>query len=102
MIVTTVHFKIVPGRRDEFLEAIRDNHLGTVCEPGNLRFDVLCQADDPDRYMIYEVFESEEALQHHWQTPHFLRWRERAGDFMAEPRQAVRYSVVEPADRSRW
>ncbi len=96
MIVTAVHIKVLPGKVDEFIEAIRDNHNGTVCESGNIRFDVLQQSDDPYRFMIYEVFESEEALTHHWQTPHFLRWRERAGDLMAEPRQAVRYRVIAP------
>lgn len=102
MIVTCVHVNVLPDRVAEFLEAIAENHRGTVTEPGNIRFDVLQQADDPCRFMIYEVFESEEAVRLHKETPHYLKWRETVQEWMAEPRRGTRYDVVEPADRSSW
>jgi autoinducer 2-degrading protein len=102
MIVTCVHVYVLPERVPEFVEAIARNRSGTVTEPRNIRFDVLQQSDDPCRFMIYEVFESEEAVRKHKETPHYLRWRDLVEQWMAEPRTGVRYNIIEPSDRSLW
>ena len=102
MIVTCVHVIVLPERMADFREAIAENYRGTVTEPGNIRFDVLQQSDDPCRFMIYEVFESEEAVLMHKETPHYLKWRNTVQNWMAEPRRGIRYDVVEPSDRSLW
>lgn len=102
MIVTCVHVNVLPDRVADFIESIIENREGTVMEPGNLRFDVLQQSDDQCRFMIYEVFESEDAIRLHKETPHYLNWREKVQEWMAEPRRGIRYDVVEPADRALW
>jgi autoinducer 2-degrading protein len=102
MIVTCVYVNVKPEFLREFIEAIKENHRGSVMEPGNLRFDVLQQADDPCRFMIYEAFESEEAVTAHKETIHYLRWRDKAAGWMAEPRRGIRYNIMEPSDRSLW
>ncbi|MCU0457918.1 MAG: antibiotic biosynthesis monooxygenase [Bacteroidales bacterium] len=102
MIVTCVHVNVLPDRVAEFQEAITDNYRGTAAEPGNIRFDVLQQSDDPCRFMIYEVFESEEAVRLHKETPHYLKWRDTVREWMAEPRRGIRYDVVEPSEKSLW
>ncbi len=102
MIVTCVHVNVLPERVADFVEAITENRHGTVTEPGNIRFDVLQRSDDPCRFMIYEVFESEEAVRLHKETPHYLKWRDTVQEWMAEPRRGIRYDIIEPADRSIW
>lgn len=102
MIVTCVHVSVKPEKVNEFIEAIKENHMGSVTEPGNIRFDVLQEAGDPCRFMIYEAFESEEAIARHRETAHYLKWRDTVKDFMAGDRYAVRYNIIEPADRSKW
>lgn len=102
MIVTCVHVKVRPENIQDFIKAITENHRGAVGEPGNLRFDVLQQADDPARFMIYEAYESEEAIRLHKETAHYLKWKDDAQDMMAEDRHGVRYNVIEPLERSRW
>jgi autoinducer 2-degrading protein len=102
MIVTCVHINVKPEYLNDFLEAMIENHKGSVNEPGNLRFDVLQQADDPCRFMIYEAFESEEAASLHKNTPHYTRWRDTVKDYMADTRYGVRYNIIEPSDRSQW
>lgn len=102
MVVTCVHIRVLPERREEFIEEIRANHLGTVREKGNIRFDVLQQVDDPDRFMIYEVFESEEAVRQHMETSHYRRFRAAVQEWMAEPRRGLRYNIIEPADPAMW
>lgn len=102
MIVTCVHVTVEPESVDDFIKATILNHKGTVNEKGNLRFDVLHNAEDPCRFMIYEVFESEEAVAFHKTTGHYLTWRDAVKDMMAETRFGVRYDVVEPRERSAW
>jgi len=102
MIVTCVHVNVLPERIADFVEAITENHRGTVTEPGCIRFDVLQRHDDPCRFMIYEVFVSEEAVRLHKETPHYLKWKDTVQEWMAEPRQGIRYDVVEPKEVSLW
>jgi len=71
-----VHLQIDPARRDEFLEAIRANAAASVRdEPGCLRFDVCSVADDPDRFVLYELYADAAAFADHKAAPHFAEWR---------------------------
>lgn len=102
MIVTCVHVHVKPDSVEDFIKASTENHLESVKEKGNLRFDFVQQADDPTRFMIYEAYESDEAAAAHKSTPHYLRWRDTVADMMAEPRKGVKYNILQPPDRSRW
>ncbi|WP_424934493.1 antibiotic biosynthesis monooxygenase [Amaricoccus macauensis] len=77
MFVQIVTIEIMPGARDAFLEAMQANCKGSRAEPGNLRFDILGDPEDPNRFTIYEVFESAEALDHHRKTAHYATCRQR-------------------------
>jgi autoinducer 2-degrading protein len=85
-----------------FIDATVANHLESVKEYGNLRFDLIQQADDPSRFMIYEAYESESAAANHKTTSHYLKWRDTVIDYMAEARQGVKYNIIEPKDRTKW
>ena len=102
MIVTCVHVNVKAEKVEDFIKAIRANYRGTSGESGNIRFDVLQQTDDPCRFMVYEVFESEEAVRLHKETPHYLKWRDTVQEWMDEPRMGIRYKILEPSDRSLW
>ena len=102
MIVTCVHVHVKPEAVNDFIEASVLNHRGSVREPGNLRFDFVQQADDPCRFMLYEAFESEEAVAAHKATKHYLKWRDSVKDMMAEQRYGVKYNIIEPKDKSEW
>jgi autoinducer 2-degrading protein len=102
MIVTCVYVHVKPDMVDKFINATISNHRESVKEPGNLRFDFVQQADDPYRFMIYEAYETEKAAADHKKTSHYLTWRDAVADFMAEPRQGVKYNIIEPSDRTRW
>lgn len=102
MIVTCVYVQVKPSAIDSFIEATRANHCESVKEAGNLRFDLIQQSDDLCRFMIYEAYETEEAAASHKKTPHYLQWRDRVNDYMAEPRVGVKYTIIEPSQRSQW
>lgn len=96
MIATCVYVHVKPESIDDFIKASEENHSESVKEPGNFRFDFTQQADDPTRFMLYEAYESEEDAEAHKKTAHYLRWRDRVGDMMAEPRKGVRYNILQP------
>ena len=72
MIVTIVHIKVLPDYIDLFIQASIENHLESVKEPGNLRFDLLRRDDNPSRFVLYEAYESESAAAAHKETAHYL------------------------------
>ena len=102
MIVTCVYVNVKSGEIKKFIDATVANHHESIKEPGNLRFDFIQQADDPCRFMIYEAYESDEAAAAHKSTAHYLRWRDAVKELMAEPRNGVRYNIIEPGERTKW
>jgi len=102
MIVTCVYVHVKPDEILNFINATVENHNGSVKEPGNLRFDLIQQADDECRFMIYEAYESQEAAANHKTTAHYLKWRDNVKDYMADPREGIKYNVIEPNDKNRW
>jgi (4S)-4-hydroxy-5-phosphonooxypentane-2,3-dione isomerase len=102
MIVTLVHIWVKDQFVDDFIRATIDNHENTIKEPGNIRFDFLSDTNDKTKFVLYEVFESEEAVAAHKTTTHYLRWRDAVADWMAQPRQGLRHSAICPTDTSLW
>jgi autoinducer 2-degrading protein len=102
MIVNCVFVQVKPDAVDRFIEATVANHLETLKEEGNLRFDLIQQADDPCKFMIYEAFVSDEGAAGHKNTAHYLKWRDLVSDFMAEPRKGIKYNIIAPNNKSEW
>lgn len=96
--VTLVHCRIKPEAVAAFIAACRDNHENSLQEAGNRRFDILQDAADPCRFLLYEAYADAEAAAAHKRTPHYLAWRERVADMMAAPREGVAYHGLLPAE----
>jgi autoinducer 2-degrading protein len=102
MLVACVHILVKPEHIAEFIAASRENAANTILEPGALRFDVLQQADDPQRFILYEAYRDEEASKAHKQTAHYARWRETVEPWMAQPRKGVQYKSLFPVHETQW
>lgn len=102
MYVVCVTVWVKEGFAEPFVEATLENHRGTRQEPGNVRFDLLRCIDDPNRFMIYEVYKDEAGFKAHQQTPHYFAWRERVADWMAQPRQGIKHQSIAPEDAAAW
>ena len=96
MYVTLVHVRVLPGRVADFIAATRDNHLASIREPGNVRFDVLQSPDDPTRFVLYEAYADAPAAGAHKETAHSRAWREAVAPMMAEPRQGESFTGLYP------
>ena len=85
MLALMVNVKVKPGRRDEFLEVIREDAESTSSkEEGNFQFAVIQDNDDPDSFFFLEMYRDQAALEHHRTTPHFLKYREATADMYAQ------------------
>ncbi len=102
MIVTCVYVKVKPESVEDFIKVTKENHNNSVKEPGNLRFDLLQDAQDKASFMLYEAYESEEASAAHKNTAHYAIWRDKVATWMAEPRKGIKYNIVAPIDKSEW
>lgn len=71
MLIQLVNIQVEDGKRDRFLEAFTINCNGTRQEPGNIRFDLLHDPEDVNNFFVYEIFESEAALDEHRKTAHY-------------------------------
>lgn len=102
MFIVCVYLHVRKEERDTFLALTLENARNTVQEPGNLRFDVIEQADDPNRFMLYEVYRDEDGFLAHKQTPHYAAWAEKAPALLAEPRVGVKYTSRFPDTPEQW
>jgi len=82
MHVIIVPIQIKAGYKDQFIKGLIENARGSVNdEPGCLRFDVIQDANDPNRIWLYEVYKDEAAFQTHTQAPHFIKFRDASADW---------------------
>jgi (4S)-4-hydroxy-5-phosphonooxypentane-2,3-dione isomerase len=96
MTVTIVHVWVKPDHVNQFIEATRINHLASVKEPGNFRFDVLQDNADPSKFVLYEAYATEAAAAAHKETDHYKTWRDTVAPFMAKPREGVKHMMLFP------
>jgi (4S)-4-hydroxy-5-phosphonooxypentane-2,3-dione isomerase len=96
MIATLVHAYVKNEFIENFIEATRENHLSSVAEPGNLRFDILQDEQDPAKFVLYEAYVSLEAVAAHKETLHYLKWRDTVAPWMEKPREGVRHKLLFP------
>ena len=98
MYVVCVTVFVKPEKIKDFKEAAVENARNTRKEPGNIRFDVLQAENDTSQFFLYEVYKSPEGFQNHQKTEHYLKWKEKVADWMAQPRQGVKHYSLFPAD----
>lgn len=101
MFVQFVHIRVKPDKISEFLDVFRINYEGTSREPGNFRFDVLGDPNDDTHYVIYEVFESEAAVDEHRKTAHYKSTTEKLDALMQGPRTKEFYRLIMPTAQDR-
>jgi quinol monooxygenase YgiN len=99
ILMAEVHVK--PEMRDRFLAIIRENATHTEQdEPGCLRFDVVQDTEDENRFVYYEVYTEQAALAAHRETPHFKKYFEESAQLF--DRETVRHfgRNVHPSDQA--
>ena len=94
MLVVHVHVHIKPECVEAFRAATIENAQASLREPGIARFDVAQQQDNPTRFVLVEVYRTDDAPAKHKDTAHYQKWRDTVAAMMAEPRTSVKYANV--------
>ena len=92
--VIVAEFEVRPEAIDAFLEAaIADASASIANEPGCRQFDVTRSNEDPNRVLLYEVYDSSAAFDAHLEMPHLQTFRDRIEPLVLS-RQARRLTRV--------
>jgi quinol monooxygenase YgiN len=65
MIIVQGDFVIKPGQRDEAISAMIAVAHGTQQEAGCIRYNFYADLEDPDKFIVYEEWESMDHLNAH-------------------------------------
>ncbi len=101
MWIVHVQVRVKPESVEAFRVATLENARQSVLEPGVARFDVAQAADDPTRFVLVEVYRTDDAPARHKETAHYKQWRDTVEPMMAQPRASMKYRNIFPAD-SEW
>lgn len=102
MLIVHVHVHVKPEHVDAFIAASTDNARASLREPGILRFDVIQEQGARERFVLVEVYRTDDAPARHKETPHYKTWRDAVEPMMAEPRRSTRYAAAFPIDDAGW
>ena len=101
MLIVHVQVHVKPESVEKFRLATIENARSSVKEPGIARFEVVQQNNDATRFVLIEVYRTQEAPAAHRETAHYAKWRDTVEPMMAEPRQRMLYNAVYP-DPQGW
>ena len=75
MLALVVQVKVKPEMREKFLAAALDDSTCSVRdEAGCVRFDVLQDNNDPNKFFFYEVYQDDDAFEVHRNGPSIAQW----------------------------
>lgn len=84
MYTIYVVFKCVPGRREEYIERLKNEGIVDAVrkEDGCIRYDYYFSENDKDEILLIEAWESKHHQEIHIDQPHMARLREIKPEFV--------------------
>jgi len=73
-IILNVHLQAAAGREEEAAAQLRRLLVPTRSEPGCVNYLLHRDPQDATKFMFYEEFRSQAALEEHSKAPHFQEW----------------------------
>lgn len=101
MYIVHVFIHVKPDCIEAFKAATLANTRNSIQEPGIARFDFIEQIDDPDRFVLVEVYRTPEDAVKHKETAHYTVWRDAVSHMMEEPRSSLKFTNIAP-DEEGW
>ena len=75
-VILNVHMEAVPGREEELAGELRRLLVPTRNEPGCLAYWLHDDPEHRGKFMFYEKFVDQAALDAHLKTPHFQQFQD--------------------------
>ena len=70
-LVVLVEFLVSPSFSEKFGELILANAKASLGESGCRRFDILVGSQEPQRFVLYEIYDDETAFELHLRSQHY-------------------------------
>lgn len=99
MFVVHIHVHVKREYTEEFIQATRESAAASLHEAGVIRFDVFQQEENPEYFILEEIYKTQADSGAHKDTPHYKKWKNIVEDMMAEPRRSNRLKYVFPEER---
>jgi quinol monooxygenase YgiN len=93
----------IAGRRAHLLELLERSQREARDQPGCRRYTFAATLDDPDRFVLLSEWESQEALDAHYDSRAFANFQFGLDGLLARPSEMTVYAVsgaVRPIDTS--
>jgi quinol monooxygenase YgiN len=94
--IVEVYVRVKEKDINSFIEASKENARNSILEEGISKFDVLQEINNPQRFLLNEVYTDENAALEHKKTEHYKKWKSTVENMMEEPRQSVKYQYIFP------
>jgi quinol monooxygenase YgiN len=82
VVVIGGRFKVKPERRADMVKLATSLYSPSRSEKGCLHYSCYQDAGDPDSFLFFEEWESQEAIDKHFQTPYFQDFMKRFPDMI--------------------
>jgi quinol monooxygenase YgiN len=83
----------ISGRRDELLAALAGAEREAVAQPGCVRYCFAATVADPDRFVLLSEWSDRAAMDAHYGSEGFARFRFSLDGLLARPSQMTVYDV---------
>jgi len=94
--IVQVFIRVKKNDIDLFTSVSQENAVKSLLEDGIVRFDVLQNIEDPQDFLLTEVYSNEEAPLEHKKTLHYKKWKETVEEMMDKPRRSLKYRFIDP------
>ncbi len=94
MIVIAGTITLDPAKRDEAFAAARDIMRETHKEEGNIEYVFSADLEDEGVVHIFEKWESQEALDFHFKTPHMAEFQAKVGSLGVKETKLEKFEIA--------
>ena len=98
MIIIAGHATINPNVEAQALDAIRAMVAASETEVGCISYQIYIHPENSTQFFIFEEWESQAALDAHFQTEHMKVFSQQLPQLLASPIQVKRYEVSQVTD----
>jgi len=94
MIVVAAVLKAAEGKGDALEQEFRKLVPKVLKDPGAIAYAIHRAIDDPNKFLVYEKYESRDALKFHSSTPHFQKFSRAIGPMLAGRAEVTLYNEI--------
>ena len=94
MLVIAGHVRIDPAKHAEATVAATDVMAATAKESGCISYTFSADLSEPGKFHIFEEWESQEALDSHFKTPHMAVFQGKFGELGVSEMAIQRYEIA--------